>query len=141
MMLFLVIKEFEPQDPDAYFKENVVDNTVYVLLDPKYRDFHIYVNRKDTKKMKFVPYKVSVDSIKNVLSFLQFIFFPSSRIQLDVYHATELPKNIEDSNTVLDFLSFYANEYYNVVGFHKNSEREKSFRLIEIALKQLKHTY
>ena len=140
-MLFLVIKEFEPQIPDAYFNQNIVDNTVYVFLDPGYRDFRIYVNRKDTRTSKFVPYHVSADSAKKVLSFLEFIVFRGSPIQLDMYHCGRLPENTEDAETVIDFLSLCAKDNYNVVGFHETPEREKTFRLINISLKQLKNTY
>lgn len=141
-MLFLVINEFEPQDPDAYFNQNVVDNTVYVFLHPISRDFHIYANRKDTKTAKFVPYKVSVASVKQVMSFLDFIFFHNSLIQTDMYHCEGCIVEDENTNAAeqIRILSNYKNEKYSVVGFNLDSTKDKSLRLIKQAVKQLKHT-
>jgi hypothetical protein len=139
-MLFLVIKEFEPQEPDAYFNNPVVDNTVYICLHPISRDFDIYVNRKDTKKAKFVPYKVSVSSVKQVVSFLHFIFFGDSLIQTDMYHCEGCIVEDEKKNAAeqIGILSNYENEKYSVVGFNRDSTRDKSLRLIKQAVKILR---
>jgi hypothetical protein len=141
-MLFIVIKEFEPQDPHAYFNETVVDNTVRVFFRQETRDFQIYVTRRDKSNSAFSPYKVCVNSAKTVLSFLAFVFYQNSRIQLDAYHCPTIPECIENANevTVVGYLSDYETEKYNVVGFNREDERDKSFRLIKDALRLLKNT-
>lgn len=139
-MMFIVIKEFEPQDPDAYFKGNVVDNIVFILsskLPEERQTYTIYVNRKnDSKNHPFIPYMVSATSIKKVLSFLAFIFCKNSSIQIDMYHGSA--ELIGDVSADIDSLSKYKTEQYSVVGFARDSSISKSL-LIKNALKQLRN--
>jgi|LauGreDrversion4_2_1035121.scaffolds.fasta_scaffold372550_2 hypothetical protein len=140
-MVFLVIKEFEPPCADSDFKQNQIDNTVYIFAHSLTGDFHMYVNRKDVKQTKFVPYHVSFPSVKRVIEFLHFILFFHSLIQVDAYHCDR--NLIENENKgaaeQIAILSNYTNERYNVVGFNREAERGKSSRLIVNALKCLKY--
>lgn len=141
-MLFLVIKEFEPEEC-AENNENVVDNTVYVVFNSTFRDFDLYVNRRDTQNIKFVPYNVRVDSIKKVISFLKYIFFQKSTLQIDMYHGQSISDRIEyaDSHTIIGCLESSQKEKYSVAGFTRSYSTSKSFRIIKDSLKQLKAAY
>jgi hypothetical protein len=138
-MLFLVIKEFEPEDCD----EHIVDNTVYVVFNQTHRSFDLYVNRRESHKVKFVPYKVSVSSIKKVISFLKYIFFQKSTLQIDLYHGDSISDRIAHANadTLIGYLFYYQNESYNVAGFTRSISIDNSFGIIKGALTQLKNTY
>jgi hypothetical protein len=137
-ILFIVVKEYEPINPDAFSDQALVDNTIHIL----YRDFgdgcyqyDVFVRRRDGKRYVTVPYGVTVYTEKELIEFIRFICHTDARILIDVYHGETAPQGSEE----VKWLNQFETDSRLVIGYHKQLVGKGSFRILKRALKQL-HT-
>lgn len=145
-LLFIVVKEYEPRDPEAVSDIPKLDNTIRIV----YRDFgdefyqyDLYVRRRDGKTYKTIPYGITAFSEKDVIQFVKFICSRDSRVSIDVYHAS-YPKSETRSDTIagdIEWLAEFETESRCVVGFEKKELKLGGTRMLKRAMTQMRNAY